>query len=71
MFSVDLGYGFGNYLFLSKYTEGFSLRTLVSGFFDVHPGIRSRCRYIRKRIIRYYGEDYWDSCVAIYGDYYV
>ena len=25
MFSVDLGYGFGNYLFLSKYTEGFSI----------------------------------------------
>ena len=71
MFSVDLGYGFGNYLFLSKYTEGFSLRALVSGFLDVHPGIRSRCRYIRKRIIRYYGEDYWDSCVAVYGDYYV
>ena len=61
MFSVDLGYGFGNYLFLSKYTEGFSLRALVSGFLDVHPGIRSRCRYIRKR----------DSCVAVYGDYYV
>ena len=71
MFSVDLGYGFGNYLFLSKYTEGFSLRALVSGFLDVHPGIRSRCRFIRKRIIRYYGEDYWDSCVAVYGDYYV
>ena len=71
MFSVDLGYGFGNYLFLSKYTDGFSLRALVSGFLDVHPGIRSRCRYIKKRIIRYYGEDYWDSCVAIYGDYYV
>ncbi len=71
MFSVDLGYGFGNYLFLSKYTEGFSLRALVSGFLDVHPGIRSRCRYIRKRIIRYYGEDYWDSCIAVYGDYYV
>ena len=71
MFSVDLGYGFGNYLFLSKYTEGFSLRALISGFLDVHPGIRSRCRYIRKRIIRYFGEDYWDSCVAIYGDYYV
>lgn len=71
MFSVDLGYGFGNYLFLSKYTEGFSLRALVSGFLDVHPGIRSRCRYIRKRIISYYGEDYWDSCVAVYGDYYV
>ena len=70
-FSVDLGYGFGNYLFLSKYTNGFSLRALVSGFLDVHPGIRSRCRYIRKRIIRYYGEDYWDSCVAVYGDYYV
>lgn len=71
MFSVDLGYGFGNYLFLSKYTEGFSLRALVSGFLDVHPGIRSRCRYIRKRVIRCYGEDYWDSCVAVYGDYYV
>ena len=71
MFSVDLGYGFGNYLFLSKYTEGFSLRALVSGFLDVHPGVRSRCRYIRKRIIRYYGEDYWDSCIAVYGDYYV
>ena len=71
MFSVDLGYGFGNYLFLSKHTEGFSLRALVSGFLDVHPGIRSRCRFIRKRIIRYYGEDYWDSCVAVYGDYYV
>ena len=71
MFSVDLGYGFGNYLFLSKYTDGFSLRALISGFLDVHPGIRSRCRYIRKRIIRYYGEDYWDSCVAVYGDYYV
>ena len=71
MFSVDLGYGFGNYLFLSKYTDGFSLRALVSGFLDVHPGIRSRCRYIRKRINRYYGEDYWDSCVAVYGDYYV
>ena len=71
MFSVDLGFGFGNYLFLSKYTVGFSMRALVSGFLDVHPGIRSRCRYIRKRIIRYYGEDYWDSCVAVYGDYYV
>ena len=71
MFSVDLGYGFGNYLFLSKYTDGFSLRALVSGFLDVHPGIRSRCRYIRKKIIRNYGEDYWDSCVAVYGDYYV
>lgn len=70
-FSVDLGYGFGNYLFLSKYTDGFSLRALVSGFLDVHPGIRSRCRYIRKRIIRYYGEDYWDNCVAVYGDYYI
>ena len=35
MFSVDLGYGFGNYLFLSKYTEGFSLRALISGFLDV------------------------------------
>ena len=71
MFSVDLGYGFGNYLFLSKYTDGFSLRALISGFLDVHPGLRSRCRYIRKRIIRNYGEDYWDSCVAVYGDYYV
>ena len=70
-FSVDLGYGFGNYLFLSKYTDGFSLKALISGFLDVHPGIRSRCRYIRKRIIRYYGEDYWDSCVAVYGDYYI
>ena len=68
MFSEDLGYGYGNYLFISKYTDGFSLRALVSGFLDVHPGIRSRCRYIRKRIIRYYGEDYWDSCVAVYGD---
>ena len=57
--------------FLSKYTEGVSLRALVSGFLDVHPGIRSRCRYIRKRIITYYGEDYWGSCVAVYGDYYV
>ena len=71
MFSVDLGYGYGNYLFLSKYTEGFSLRALISGFLDVHPGIRSRCRYIKKRIIRYYGEEYWDGCVAVYGDYYV
>lgn len=71
MFGVDLGYGFGNYLFLSKYTEGFSLRALISGFLDVHPGTRSRCRYIKKRIIRNYGEDYWDSCVAVYGDYYV
>lgn len=71
MFSVDLGYGFGNYLFLSKYTDGFSLRALLSGFLDVHPGLRSRCRYIRKRIIRNYGEDYWDSYVAVYGDYYV
>lgn len=70
-FSVDLGYGFGNYLFLSKYTDGFSLKSLISGFLDVHPGIRSRCRYIRKRIIRYCGEDYWDSCVAVYGDYYI
>lgn len=71
LFGVDLGYGFGNYLFLSKYTEGFSLRALISGFLDVHPGTRSRCRYIKKRIIRYYGEDYWDSCVAVYGDYYI
>ncbi len=71
MFGVDLGYGFGNYLFLSKYTEGFSLRALISGFLDVHPGTRSRCRYIKERIIRYFGEDYWDSCVAVYGDYYV
>ena len=71
MFGVDLGYGFGNYLFLSKYTAGFSLRALISGFLDVHPGTRSRSRYIKKRIIRYFGKDYWDSCVAIYGDYYV
>lgn len=71
LFGLDLGYGFGNYLFLSKYTEGFSLRAFVSGLLDVHPGIRSRCRYIKNRIIRYYGKDYWDSCVAIYGDYYV
>ena len=70
-FSVDLGYGFGNYLFFSKYTDGFSLKALISGFIDVHPGIRSRCRYIRKRIIRNYGEDYWDNCVDVYGDYYV
>ena len=71
MFGVDLGFGFGNYLFLSKYADGFSFRAFISGFFDVHPGIRSRCRYIKKRIIRNYGEDYWDSCVAVYGDYYV
>ena len=71
MFGVDLGYGFGNYLFLSKYTEGFSLRALIPGFLDVHPGTRSRCRYIKKRIIRNYDEDYWDSCVAVYSDYYV
>ena len=71
MFSVDLGYGFGNYLFLSKYTDGFSLSALLSGFLDVHPGIRSRCRYIKKRIIRNYGEDCWDSYVSVYGDYYV
>lgn len=71
MFSIDLGVGFGNYLFLSKFTDGFSLRNLLSGLIDVHPGTRSRCRYIRKRIIRNWGEDYWDSLVAVYGDYYV
>ena len=71
MFSIDLGVGFGNYLFLSKFTDGFSLRNLLSGLFDVHPGTRSRCRYIKKRIIRNWGEDYWDSLVAVYGDYYV
>ena len=71
MFSIDLGVGFGNYLFLSKFTDGFSLRNLLSGLIDVHPGTRSRCRYIKKRIIRNWGEDYWDSLVAVYGDYYV
>ena len=52
MFSVDLGFGFGNYLFLSKYANGLSLKAFISGFLDVHPGIRSRCRYIKKRIIK-------------------
>lgn len=71
LFGVDLGFGFGNYLFLSKYADGISIRALLSAFLDVHPGIRSRCRSIKKRIIRNYGEDYWDGCVAVYGDYYV
>lgn len=71
MFSIDLGVGFGNYLFLSKFTDGFSFRNLLAGLVDVHPGTRSRCRYIKKRIIRNWGEDYWDSLVAVYGDYYV
>ena len=48
-------------ILLSNYTDGFSMRALVSGFLDVHHGIRSRCGYIRKRIIRYYGEGYWDK----------
>lgn len=71
MFSVDLGFGFGNYLFLSKYANGLSLKAFISGFLDVHPGIRSRCRYIKKRIIKYWGENYWDSLVAAYGDYHI
>ena len=66
LFSVDLGFGFGNFLFLAKYAEGFSLKAFLSGFFDVHPGTKSRCRYIRKRIIRNWGEDYWEDLVSSY-----
>lgn len=66
LFSVDLGFGFGNFLFLAKYAEGFSLKAFLSGFFDVHSGTKSRCRYIRKRIIRNWGEDYWDDLVSSY-----
>lgn len=66
MFSVDLGFGFGNYLFLSKFANRFSLKAFISGFLDVHPGIRSRCRYIKKRIIKYWGEDYWEELVSSY-----
>ena len=66
LFAVDLGFGFGNFMFLSKYADRFSLKVFISGFFDVHPGTRSRCRYIRKRIIRNWGEDYWDGLVSSY-----
>ena len=66
LFAVDLGFGFGNFMFLAKYAEGFSLKAFISGFFDVHPGTKSRCRYIRKRIIRNWGEDYWDGLVSSY-----
>lgn len=68
IFGVDLGFGTGNYRFLSKFATRRSFVSAIHGFFDVHPGCRNRCRYIKKRIIRNYGEKYWQHFVSIYGD---
>ncbi|MBO8442482.1 MAG: M48 family metalloprotease [Spirochaetes bacterium] len=45
IFGVDLGFGTGNYRFLSRFATRRSFVSAIHGFFDVHPGCRNRCRY--------------------------
>lgn len=65
-FSVDLGYGFGGYMFLlyASLDDDYKpsvLERLRRFLNDVHPSDMSRMKYIRKRIINTWGEEYWKA----------
>lgn len=65
-FSVDLGYGFGCYMFLlyASLDDDYKpsiLKRLRQFLKDIHPSDMSRMKYIRKRIINTWGEEYWKA----------
>ena len=65
-FSIDLGYGFGGYMFLlyASLDDDYKpsvLERLRRFLNDVHPSDMSRMKYIRKRIINTWGEEYWKA----------
>lgn len=65
-FAVDIGYGYGLYLFLKRFgTRRGSIREL----FDVHPSEKTRCRCIKSRIVYNWGENYFSRLEDAYGTF--
>lgn len=69
-FAVDIGFGAALYADIGSIPDGKGFRAFIRRVFDAHPSNRKRCRLIKNRMIRIYGEKYWNDFWAEYENSY-